>query len=315
MPADPTLSYEGDAVPIRPGQSVAAALTAAGIREFRETPSGARRGMFCGMGVCQECLVEIDGMPNLRACMTKAAAGQVVRRQAALATLSPPAESEPPALRRETPDVLVIGGGAGGLNAAITAAQAGAKVLVLDERRVAGGQYYKQPAGDAGLRPLDAQQAQGADLHARALSAGVEIVAGAEVWGAFDGPLFLAHIDGAPLAVRPRTAIVATGAYERPVMVPGWDRPGVMTTGAAQTLWRSYRTLPGRRVAVCGSGPLNVQVALELARGGAEILLLAEAAPSPRTRPLAVAAMARMTGEIGIEDVLDDVFGRFCIGK
>ncbi|GIX13860.1 MAG: hypothetical protein KatS3mg118_1819 [Paracoccaceae bacterium] len=65
-----------------------------------------------------------------------------------------------------------------------------------------------------------------------------------------------------------------------------------MTTGAAQTLWRSYRTLPGARVAVAGSGPLNMQVALELARGGATIVLLAEAAPRPVARPGAALAMA-----------------------
>jgi D-hydroxyproline dehydrogenase subunit alpha len=77
---------EGDprAIPIRDGQSVAAALTEAGIREFRATRrmlGGAGRGVFCGMGVCQDCLVELDGTPNSRACMAKAKAGMVVRRQ------------------------------------------------------------------------------------------------------------------------------------------------------------------------------------------------------------------------------------------
>ena len=69
-------------------------------------------------------------------------------------------------------------------------------------------------------------------------------------------------------------------------MVPGWTLPGVMTTGAAQTLWRSYRTLPGKRIAVCGSGPLNAQVALELADGGASVAMVAEAAARPWTHPL-----------------------------
>jgi NADPH-dependent 2,4-dienoyl-CoA reductase/sulfur reductase-like enzyme len=96
---------------------------------------------------------------------------------------------------------------------------------------------------------------------------------------------------GSPLIIRPRQLIVATGAYERPRMVPGWTLPGVMTTGAAQTLWRSYRSLPGRRVAVCGSGPLNLQVALELARGGADVRLVAESARSPVRQPLSAAAL------------------------
>jgi len=287
-PAD-ALTFDGRAVAVRPGQSLAAALTEAGQRAFRETARGGRRGIFCGMGVCQDCLVTVDGVPNRRACMTPAVPGQRVETQVAFATLDPAAplpEARP--ARRIAPDVLVIGGGAGGLAAAAEAARAGASVVVLDERKVPGGQYYKQAAAAA---PLDAQQAEGAELLAEARAAGAEVIAGAEVWGAFDGLLFLAEVDGAALVARPRTAIVATGAHERPAIVPGWTLPGVMTTGAAQTLWRSYRTLPGRRVAVCGSGPLNVQVALELAEGGAEVALVAEASGNPFLRPLTALAM------------------------
>ena len=81
---------------------------------------------------------------------------------------------------------------------------------------------------------------------------GARLLDSAEVWGAFEGPVLYATRKGAAVVVRPKTLIVAMGAYERPRFVPGWDLPGVMTTGAAQTLWRSYGTLPGRRVAVLG---------------------------------------------------------------
>lgn len=286
-----SFTFEGREIGFRPGQSLAAALTAAGARGLRETRSGGVRGVFCGMGVCQECLVEVDGRHGVRACMTAAAPGISVRRSPALPALGGPIPGARPA-RRETPEILVIGGGAGGLSAAAEAAAAGAGVLLLDERKVPGGQYYKQAATG---RPLDAQQEGGARLLARAREAGVEILQGAEIWGAFGetaGPLILAEHEGTPLVLRPRAVIVATGAHERPRIVPGWESPGVMTTGAAQTLWRSYRTLPGRRVAVAGSGPLNAQVALELARGGADIAALAEAGPAPWTRPAAVARMA-----------------------
>jgi NAD(P)H-nitrite reductase large subunit len=65
-----------------------------------------------------------------------------------------------------------------------------------------------------------------------------------------------------------------------------------MTTGAAQTLWRSHRVLPGRRVLVAGNGPLNMQVACELAEGGAEVVAIAEAAPGPSSRLKEAIAMA-----------------------
>ena len=59
-----TITFEGRTIVARHGESVAAALTAAGVTVFRRTRSGAERGMFCGMGVCQDCLVRIDGKAN-----------------------------------------------------------------------------------------------------------------------------------------------------------------------------------------------------------------------------------------------------------
>ena len=283
-------TFDGANIAATEGQSLAAALTGAGRRKFRVTAQGKPRGIFCGMGVCQDCLVTVNGTPNRRSCMTKAAHGMAVETQPALPWLDANARvPETPRARILTPDVLVIGGGAGGLSATIAARREGAEVVTLDERTVGGGQYYKQSA-DGSL--LDAQQAEGAALVAGARASGAEIIDGVDVWGAFDGPLVLAEREGAALIFRPRTVIVATGAFERPVIVPGWTLPGVMTTGAAQTLWRSYRTLPGRRVVVCGSGPLNLQVALELSDGGAEVALVAEAAPSPFRNPLRAARLS-----------------------
>lgn len=283
--------FDGHAIAFTKGQSVAAALTEAGERALRQTAKGTLRGMFCGMGICQDCLVTIDGIPNQRACMTPAKTRSVVETQVAFPVLEEmPTPTKPAPARIITPEVAIIGGGAGGLSAAIAARAAGADVVVLDERKVGGGQYYKQSA-DQDL--LDAQQREGAELLTRAQNSGAEVLGSVEVWGAFDGPLFLADVEGAALIVRPKTAIIATGAYERPFMVPGWTLPGVMTTGAAQTLWRSYRTLPGKRIAVCGSGPLNAQVALELAKGGAEVTVMAEAASAPWRHPKhALAALA-----------------------
>lgn len=287
--------FDGRPIGFRDGQSVAAALTDAGHLVLRRTAKGDARGMFCGMGVCQDCLVTIDGVPNRRACMTSAAHGLQIDPQIAFPVLEDmPAAQKPGPARILEPDVAIIGGGAGGLSAAIAAREAGASVIVLDERKVAGGQYYKQSANQP---PLDAQQREGAALLKRTQESGADIISSVEIWGAFDGPLFLADHAGAALIVRPNAAIIATGAYERPCMVPGWTLPGVITTGAAQTLWRSYRTLPGKRIAICGSGPLNAQVALELAEGGADLAMVAEAARAPWRYPWhALAALTAAPG-------------------
>ena len=76
------LDFEGRTILAREGDSVAAALLAGGVLGLRETPiSGTPRAPYCMMGVCFDCLVEIDGMDNRQACMTMAADGMVIRRQ------------------------------------------------------------------------------------------------------------------------------------------------------------------------------------------------------------------------------------------
>ena len=175
------------------------------------------------------------------------------------------------------------------MSAASEAARQGAQVLLLDERATPGGQFYKQAAD--GIPTLDRQQSDGSAILEETMRSGVRLLDETEVWGVFTGPEIHATRRGQAVIVRPGILIVATGAYEQPRFVPGWELPGVMTTGAAQTLWRSYRTLPGGRVAIFGNGPLNLQVADELRSGGAQVVLVGEAAPAPWTRPGAALAM------------------------
>lgn len=72
------IQVDGQALPARHGQTVAAVMIAAGRQIFRWTASGAPRGVFCGMGVCFDCIVTIDGMPDQRACVTPALPGMRV---------------------------------------------------------------------------------------------------------------------------------------------------------------------------------------------------------------------------------------------
>ena len=80
--ASVAVEIDGKPVVAAPGDSVAAAMFAAGISTFRRAPvDGGPRGPWCAMGVCFECLVEIDGEPDRQACMTPVREGLRVTRR------------------------------------------------------------------------------------------------------------------------------------------------------------------------------------------------------------------------------------------
>ncbi len=85
------ITIDGRSVAAAASDSVAAALLAAGVTTLRRTPvSGAPRGLYCGMGVCFECLVTIDGAPNQQACLTTVREGMAVETGGARPALSLP---------------------------------------------------------------------------------------------------------------------------------------------------------------------------------------------------------------------------------
>jgi predicted molibdopterin-dependent oxidoreductase YjgC len=77
-----TFTFDGQAIPFRDGQTVGGALVGRGIVAWRTTRHGGRpRGLFCGIGICFDCLVDVDGVPNQRACLVAARPGMAVRTQ------------------------------------------------------------------------------------------------------------------------------------------------------------------------------------------------------------------------------------------
>ncbi|MGW0695671.1 (2Fe-2S)-binding protein [Streptomyces sp. NBC_01579] len=77
-----TVTFDGREIGAVPGQSIAAVLWSAGVTSWRTTRGeGGPRGVFCGIGVCFDCLVTVDGRPNQRACLLSAEPGQVIRTQ------------------------------------------------------------------------------------------------------------------------------------------------------------------------------------------------------------------------------------------
>jgi glycine/D-amino acid oxidase-like deaminating enzyme len=282
-PAGRDIAFRFNGVPLAAmeGETIAASLSAADIVAFRRTASDAPRGLHCGMGACFDCVVTVDGRVGQRACLTKVADGMAVESEPTqpLAPLTrEPARAE---AEDQACDVLVVGAGPAGLSAAIAGAEAGAAVIVLDERSDPGGQYAKPLADSHADTAPDAQFRLGVALRERALASGVRIETEAIVWGGFAADEIAALVGGSAVTFRPRRLILAPGAHERPVPLPGWTLPGVMTTGALQTLVRAQRVCPGERVLIAGSGPLNLQIACELVACGVQPLAVVEAAPRP----------------------------------
>ncbi|HVZ09278.1 FAD-dependent oxidoreductase [Rhodopila sp.] len=293
-----TIRFSFDGMPIEAleGETIAAALSAAGVVTFRHTPSGAPRGLHCGMGACFDCVVTVDGRIGQRACMTLAAEGQ--RVTGALPDRLTTTDETPPQQER-TCDILVVGGGVAGLAAAAAAASSGASVILLDERAIPGGQYGKWVAHSLEATAPDRQFATGIRLRQAARDAGVAIETGALAWGAFAPDQIAALVRGQSVLYHPRRLILATGAHEAPVPLPGWTLPGVLTTGGLQALARAQMVLPGRRLLLAGNGPLNLQVACEMVARGIPPVAVLEAAPKPGQAALGmVLRMARAAPDL-----------------
>jgi sarcosine oxidase subunit alpha len=74
-----TVQIDGQAVTAYDGETIAAVLLAAGIRIFRHAPkTGQPRGLYCGMGICYDCLVTVNSEPNIRACLTPVTNGMLI---------------------------------------------------------------------------------------------------------------------------------------------------------------------------------------------------------------------------------------------
>jgi thioredoxin reductase/bacterioferritin-associated ferredoxin len=186
-------------------------------------------------------------------------------------------------------EVAVVGAGPAGLSAALTAARAGAQVMLIDNYRQPGGQYYRQLAPEFRTTQTAGHQQEGRVLWQQVTAAGVELLTETTVWGAFEDNRLALYGAGAPAYIQARTIILATGAYERVATFPGWTLPGVVTSGAVQVLLKEQRIFPGRRILLAGTGPLQLVVAAGLVQTGAEVIAVLDGTPFMRRtlhRPL-----------------------------
>jgi len=172
--------------------------------------------------------------------------------------------------KQETYDVVVIGAGPAGLAAAAVTAKAGLSTLLLDENAGPGGQVWRSVMSTPVIAPdkLGADYWSGKALVEELAASGAEILHRATVWS-LDKALDVGFsVGGGSAFVNARRVIIATGALERPLPIPGWTLPGVMTAGAAQTMLKSSGLVPSGQTVLAGQGPLLWLLAAQILRLG-----------------------------------------------
>jgi NADPH-dependent 2,4-dienoyl-CoA reductase/sulfur reductase-like enzyme len=192
-------------------------------------------------------------------------------------------------------DLLVVGAGPAGLNAAAVASGCGLSVLLCDENGSPGGQIYRSVTeASAKIKSLLGKDyAAGEGIVARFLASPAHYAARATVWsiaphepevGEASGLEVGVSLAGAARLIRARRTILATGALERPFPIPGWTLPGVMTAGSAQIALKTAGLVPSGRTLIAGTGPLLYLLAAQLISAGASMAAVIDTTPNDNKR-------------------------------
>jgi NADPH-dependent 2,4-dienoyl-CoA reductase/sulfur reductase-like enzyme len=204
-------------------------------------------------------------------------------------------------------DLLVVGAGPAGMAAASTAARLGVSTLLVDEQAALGGQIYRNVeshSNDAdGVSAADWQR--GAALVREFRASGARHRAGTQVWQldpARDGACKVYVTDGTQAdVISARRVLLATGAMERPVPIPGWTLPGVMTVGAAQILYKTGKHVPQAGTWIAGSGPLLWLFAAQALEARGKIEGILDTAPRSNFAHALRHSMAALRGRAYLE--------------
>jgi sarcosine oxidase subunit alpha len=217
---------------------------------------------------------------------------KLIRRAAGLGRASFAPDPDRYAKTHAFCDILVVGAGPAGLMAALAAGRAGARVILADEMPAMGGRLRHES------RPIDGSPSAAwleATLAALADLANVRLLPRTTVVGAYDHGTFAAvervadHLPAESFGHRPRqrywqiqarATILATGAIERGIALPGNDLPGVMLASAARAYLHEHAVAGGHHPVVFTTNPTGYAVALELMRAGIQVQAVVD--PGPR---------------------------------
>ena len=179
---------------------------------------------------------------------------------------------------------VIVGAGPAGIRAAQTLVAHGLRPVLIDEAARAGGQIYRRPPKHferpaATLYGTEAARATSLHTAIDGLHDRIDYLSDSLVWNAQHGVLDVLHgKTNTAHSVPYRRLIVATGATDRVLPVPGWTLPGVYTLGGAQVALKFQGCAIGERVVFMGTGPLLYLVAYQYKKAGADVVAVLDTA-------------------------------------
>jgi len=179
-------------------------------------------------------------------------------------------------------DFLVIGAGPAGMAAASTAAQLGAATVLVDEQPYPGGQIHRvvEHRREMAASVSHADWTHGRSLAAQLRASSAAYLPGHSVWQFERGGRVHVTNGSTASSIQARRVLIAVGAMERAVPLPGWTLPGVMTVGAAQILYKTSEWLPREHTWIAGSGPLLWLYAAQVLDAGGAIAGILDTTPA-----------------------------------
>jgi NADPH-dependent 2,4-dienoyl-CoA reductase/sulfur reductase-like enzyme len=179
---------------------------------------------------------------------------------------------------------VIVGAGPAGVRAAQALVAHGLRPVLIDEAGRAGGQIYRRPPPNFVRSPktlygFEAARATAVHTALDGLLDRIDYRPDSLVWNAQGGLLDVLHGPSRSTRRVPyRQLIVATGATDRVLPVPGWTLPGVYSLGGAQVALKFQGCAIGRRVVFMGTGPLLYLVAYQYAKAGVEVAAVLDTA-------------------------------------
>ena len=309
--------YEGDCI--------ASALHSNGVKVFSKSLKYDNpRGFFCGIGKCSSCLMRVEGVPNVRTCIAPLEEGIHVEMQDKLADL-PNAVFHETAKEKKNIDILVIGAGPAGLCASIEAVRQGAKVLLVDENLMVGGQLIKQTHKffgskheKAGTRGINISKELNEQVDEYKKENKIDLLLNSTVIGYYENKgqkhkfaiLKRNNYENTLVEVNCKAVILATGAMENMLLFPGNDLPGVYGAGAVQTLMNVFGVKPGKKVIMVGAGNVGLIVSYQLLQAGINVDRVVEAAPFIGGYHVHAAKLRRCGVPIQTSHSIKEVYGK-----